>query len=207
MEENIEEFVKKYGKKYSEMLGIDAKKDKFKWFLAAMLFGAPIREENAMKTYKLFEKYGLTTPEKILEAGWDEIVSILDEGGYTRYDFKTADKIIEACQNIIRQGGIDALIEKGRNALKVARGIGDVTIDIFLRELDLPHSISKYALLAAKNHGMVEGNKIKRIKGLDDVMVEIAFMKLGRDYCRKNRCKDCPFKCEKGKMQFHDVKF
>ena len=38
---------------------------------------------------------GVLSPSKILETGWDGLVEILDEGGYTRYDFKTATKILE----------------------------------------------------------------------------------------------------------------
>jgi len=197
----IEEFVEKYGRKYSELLGIDARREKFKWFLAAMLFGAPIREENAIKTYKIFEKNELTTPEKILEAGWDKLVALLDEGGYTRYDFKTADKILEACKNIIEKGGIEKIMKEGREALKIAKGIGDVTVDIFLRELDLPHNPSSYAIIAAKNHGLLEENRIKKVQGIDEVRLEIALMKLGRDYCRKKKCKQCPFPCEKKRQK------
>ena len=69
------------------MLGINVSKEHFKWFLAALLFGAPIRERTAMKTYKLFEKYGYIEPKAILDAGWDEVVRCLDKGGYARYDF------------------------------------------------------------------------------------------------------------------------
>jgi len=193
----IEKFIEKYGKKYSKILGIDARREKFKWFLAALLFGAPIREEIAIKTYKIFEKYGLISPEKNLDAEWEKIVMLLDEGGYTRYDFKTADKILKACRNIIKEGGIENIMKKGRKALKVAKGIGDVTIDIFLRELYLPHNPSPYAILAAKNHGLLEGDKIKKLPRVDEVKLEIALTKLGRDYCRKNKCNECPFPCKK----------
>lgn len=198
---NIKEFVKKYGKKYSDILGINVRKEPFKWFLASILFGAPIREENAMKTYKIFDKNDLITPEKIIKAGWDKIVLLLDEGGYTRYDFKTADKLIEVCNAIIEKGGMDKILKKEdlRTELKLAKGIGDVTIDIFLRELNLPHNISKYAIIAAKNHELLVGDKIKRIKGIDEIELEIALMKLGRDYCRKNKCNECPFPCRKAK--------
>lgn len=194
----LEEFVEKYGKKYSERLGIKLEEEPFKWFLAAVLFGAPIREENAIKTYKIFERNGLTEPEKILEAGWDTLVFYLDEGGYTRYDFKTADKLLEACRNIIKKGGIKKILKEKdlRKELKLAKGIGDVTIDIFLREMGMPHKISKYALMAAKNHGLLDKNKIKKIKGIDAIELEIALMKLGRDYCRKNKCQECPMPCK-----------
>ncbi|MEA2054826.1 MAG: hypothetical protein U9O96_06980 [Candidatus Thermoplasmatota archaeon] len=107
----LKDFVEKYGERYSELLGIDVDKEIFKWFLAALLFGAPIKEENAIRTYRVLEKYGYTSPEKIIEAGWDEIVRCLDKGGYTRYDFKTADKLMEACENLLKRGGIEKNIE------------------------------------------------------------------------------------------------
>ena len=164
MEILMKEFVKIYGKRYSHQLAIDVRKEPFKWLLASILFAAPIRESTAMKTYRVFEKYGYTTPSKILEAGWDEIVRCLDEGGYTRYDFKTADKILEVCRNLAKEG-LQEIYEKAKdgkdleNKLKnLAKGIGDATISIFLREMDVwekaTHSISKYAEMAAKNLGL-----------------------------------------------------
>jgi hypothetical protein len=54
--------VEKYGQRYSELLGVNLKdandKEVFKWFLAAVLFGAPITETSVIKTYKCFEKHG-----------------------------------------------------------------------------------------------------------------------------------------------------
>ena len=47
-----------------------------------------------MKTYRCFEKHGVLAPTKIVETNWDELVKILDEGNYTRYDYKTADKLL-----------------------------------------------------------------------------------------------------------------
>jgi len=76
---------------YSEELGINLgeAEGRFRWFLASILFGARISEKIALKTYKTFEKYGVLSPEKILDTGWDGLVKMLDEGGYTRYDFST----------------------------------------------------------------------------------------------------------------------
>ena len=96
--EIVDSLVKNLGQKYSEALGINLEKkddgEIFKWFLAAVLFGAPIAEKSVIKTYRCFEKHGAITPEKILERGWRGLVEILDEGGYTRYDFKTSDKLL-----------------------------------------------------------------------------------------------------------------
>lgn len=199
----LQEFVKIYGKRYSEQLAIDLRKEPFKWLLASVLFAAPIRESTAMKTYKIFDKYGYTTPRKILEAGWDEIVRCLDEGGYTRYDFKTADKILEVCRNLVKED-LHEIYKKAKDGkdlekrLKnLSKGIGDATISIFLREMDIwekaTHPISKYAEMSAKNVGLWEDG-LKEVEGIDKVELEIALMKVGRDYCRKNKCNACPIK-------------
>jgi hypothetical protein len=98
--EDIRALVGSRGQKYSEILGIDISEGKedevFKWFLASLLFGAPITESSVVKTYRCFLKHGVLTPSKILKTGWDDLVKILDEGGYTRYDFRTADKLLES---------------------------------------------------------------------------------------------------------------
>ena len=188
-EMQLEKFIKKYGKRYSEQLGINVKKEPFKWFLASILFGAPIRESTAMKTYRVFDAHGYTTPGSIINAGWDELVRCLDEGGYTRYDFKTADKILEVCKNL-KEEGLYEIYKKAKDGrdlesrLKnLGKGIGDATISIFLREMDWSHhKISKYAEMASRNIG----------KEIESIEEEIALMKLGRDYCRKGKCNDCP---------------
>ena len=74
---------------YSEELGIYLKenndKEIFEWFLASILFGARISEAIAKNTYKIFERYNLLKPKKILKAGWDFLVNpIMREGGYVR---------------------------------------------------------------------------------------------------------------------------
>lgn len=74
--------------KFSTDLGIDLQsgreEDLFRWFLACLLFGKPIQQEVARKAYMELLKAGLVTPERILEAGWDELVRVLDEGSYVR---------------------------------------------------------------------------------------------------------------------------
>jgi len=47
-----------------------------------------------MQTYYEFEKRKVNTPDAIIDTGWDGLVGILDTGGYTRYDFKTATKLL-----------------------------------------------------------------------------------------------------------------
>ena len=135
----------KKSKLYSEELGIDlskGEKEIFKWFLASILFGRRISEEIAKRTYRTFEKYNILSPEKIIEAGWDELVGILDEGGYVRYDFSTATRLLEICEELLdRYGSLSKLHESAKDEkdlekkLLAFKGIGSVTVNIFLREL------------------------------------------------------------------------
>lgn len=221
----VEALLEKFGKRYSEVLGInlDSGKDDeiFKWFLASVLFGAPIIETSVIKTYKCFQKYEVLTPERILETGWDGLVRILDEGSYTRYDFKTADKLLEVMRNLMEKynGSLNLLHSKASNAkdlengLKdLGKGIGDVTASVFLRELREVWEKAKpnptsLVVSAAENLGIVK-NKIAEnaLKQLEDfwaknkvagesfVNFETALLRLGKDFCRKGKCTSCPVK-------------
>lgn len=134
------------GKVYSKDLGINLKSGKgeeiFKWFLACLLFGKPIQQGVAKRTYFEFEKVGILTPGEILKAGWNKLVEILDRGGYVRYDFSTATKLLEICKELKeRYGSLTQLFKISKNKKDLARrlrefkGIGPVTVRIFLRDL------------------------------------------------------------------------
>lgn len=133
---------------YSEELGIDLAGGSdaawFRWFLASLLFGARISETTAKNTYNAFIRHGLTTPQKILQAGWDFLVSpIMREGGYVRYDNRKSTQILRDCEALIGEygGSLGQLHEAARDAhdleqrLLAFYGVGPVTANIFLREL------------------------------------------------------------------------
>ena len=166
--------VEKLGQKYSDILGINLKtkndREIFKWFLASLLFGAPINETSVIRTYKCFESHEVLTPEKILETGWDGLVKILDEGSYTRYDFKTGDKLLEVMKGLLTEyeGSLNLLHQQSsdpedleKRLKELGKGIGDATVSIFLREL---RSIWKKAdpkptplvMPATRNLGIIE---------------------------------------------------
>lgn len=142
------EIVELVGGSYASQLGIDLSSGDSaeiqKWFIAALLFGARISEKIAMNTYREFEHADLLSSGMILQAGWDRLVEILDRGGYVRYDFKTATKLLNVCEALDRQygGDLNALHacaadtnELIRRVKGLGKGIGDVTANIFLREL------------------------------------------------------------------------
>ena len=186
---------------YSEDLGIDLSEPagRFKWFLASILFGARISEGIAVNTYRQFEMAAVDTPEAIVEAGWDRLVEILDSGGYVRYDFSTASKLLDI-MNTVKQkyGSLENLYHQAADAKDVERrlqefkGIGPVTVQIFLRELrgqwKIQPAISKIAQSTARNLdidlGEFEGQRLARI--------ETALVKLGLGYCKKQKCSQCP---------------
>ncbi len=114
----------------------------FKWFLACLLFGKPIQQGVAKRTYLEFIETGLTSPEKILTAGWDRLVQVLDKGHYVRFDFSTATKLLSICKMLTASyGTITNLIRSAKTGkeliqkLQEFKGIGPVTAKIFLREI------------------------------------------------------------------------
>nr|MDO8078540.1 hypothetical protein [Candidatus Freyarchaeota archaeon] len=235
VKEVVKEITTRLGKLFSAELGIRLQKGSsaeiFKWFVASLLFGARISETIAKNTYREFERDDLLDPEKILKRGWEGLVFTLDKGGYVRYDYKTADKFLEVMGNLKKEynGDLNLLHDKSAGArdleerLKnLGKGIGDVTVNIFLREL---RGIWKKAnpqpqeltLTAAKNLGLlkntkkVESNleelldiwKKNRVKGYGFPNFETALLRIGKDYCRRKKCSNCPAKklCETVKKQ------
>ena len=142
------ELVKKHGGRYASALGMDLAApdagERFKWFLAALLYGTRISVALATRTWREFATRGVLTPDQILQTGWDGLVVILDAGGYVRYDYKTATKLLAVCETLMQDygGSLDTLHDAAadprdlENRIKaLGKGIGDTTIGIFLREL------------------------------------------------------------------------
>jgi hypothetical protein len=130
----------------AKKLGIDLSSRKegelFKWFLACLLLGKPIQQEIAERAYARLVSAGLQNPDKVLDAGWDELVGILDEAHYVRYDFSTATKLLEVCKELKhRYGNVTNMIEQARTGSELSvrlqefKHIGPVTAQIFTREI------------------------------------------------------------------------
>jgi hypothetical protein len=131
---------------YAQRLRIDLPSKKeveiFKWFLACLLFGKPIQTEIAEQACRTLIAAKLTSPKAILRTGWDELVRLLDEAHYVRYDFSTATKLLEVSQELIgRYGTLTNLLAQARTPAELSRllqefkHIGPVTVRIFLREV------------------------------------------------------------------------
>jgi endonuclease III len=217
--------MKKLRGRFSAALGIRLSSrdpvELLKWFLASLLFGARISESIVIKTYREFERAGVLSPDAVLKTGWDGLVEILDRGGYVRYDFKTATKLLDLSRAVIDRYGGDLNVLYAEAAdpkdledrLKsVGKGIGDVTVNIFLREMrgiwqkaePLPPEL---VITAARNMGIIPEELKDREKVLgvlkkkwtsegmrmkDFPDFESALLRLGKDFCRRPACGKCP---------------
>ena len=128
-------------------LGIQVRADDerslFKWLLASFLFGKRIGQKVAAATWRvLVEVHGLDTPHKLCRCSHGQLVRMLGEGGYTRYDESTADRLSMLCGVLMEQyhgrvlGILEAAADRADFERRLLRfkGIGPVTLDIFMRE-------------------------------------------------------------------------
>ena len=140
--------VSEFGGSYANQLGIRLDDlvagEIYKWLLAAILYGARISENIATRTWRVFEHEAVLTPESIIRTGWDGLVVLLDRGGYARYDYKTATKLLAVSQTLLDcyAGNLNRLHAAARDSddlalrvMSLGKGVGPVTAQIFLREL------------------------------------------------------------------------
>ncbi|MGD0645536.1 MAG: hypothetical protein ABSA75_11585 [Candidatus Bathyarchaeia archaeon] len=184
---------------YSMELGLDLSLagDRFKWFLASVLFAKRISAETAKETYFCFEQEELTSPDAILDAGWDRLVEVLDSGGYTRYDFSTATNLLGIAKMLKeRYGDLEGLYAESsgpadlERRLEEFRGVGPVGVNIFLRELrgiwtKANPKPSPMAVATAQKIGL-NPEEVERY--------EPQLVRLNLEFCKKGRSSECPLK-------------
>jgi hypothetical protein len=128
-------------------------------------------------------------------------VRILDEGGYTRYDFSTATKLLEAFGHLKSEYASDLwnLYDRSSGGLELekrlkglGKGIGDTTVSIFLR--DMRHiwpkahpNPSPLMRLAMGELGIDDLAETAKRSGVDAVKLETALLRLGKDFLKKGR--------------------
>jgi endonuclease III len=224
----IRALVSRVSGRFSSELGLTLsahrRRDLFLWFLASVLYGARISGSIVVRTHAEFVRRGLTSPQTILKTGWKGLVKTLDTGGYTRYDFKTATKLLEVMNHLVDQygGDLEGLHDAAADArdlearLKsLGKGIGDVTVQIFLRELrdiwpKAQPTLSPLSILAAKDLALFSTQPGRQDRGTVDRLrilwkrsavgrmcfsdFESALVRLGRDYCRRQRTHACPMR-------------
>jgi len=188
-------------KTYPELLGLDVRnpEDWFPWFVAASLFAKPISAVAARTTAQLLVKEGIRSPAAIERCGWDGLVTILDLGGYVRYDFSTATKLL-AIAAALPSDQLRHLVTAASSAedveaqLTKIQGIGPKTVAIFLRELRGVGGPSVAMSQEAKDAGRKLGLKLAKLDlvGRDLSRLESVLVRVWSEHCKRGRSQTCP---------------
>lgn len=68
----------------------------FKWLIASFLMGKRIQAGIAAEAYRVIvERHGCDTPRKLAHRSHRELVRMLGEAHYVRYDESTASRLLE----------------------------------------------------------------------------------------------------------------
>jgi endonuclease III len=118
--------------------------DMFRWFLLCYLFGKPIQSSVAVTTWRLFIEKKLDTPWAIVEASDRKLVSVLHEGGYTRYQHVAAHGLHVCMERLIREyeGSLYFMLESSLDENEFSKrlqkmyGVGPKIAEIFMRETE-----------------------------------------------------------------------
>lgn len=145
----IDALIEESGTLYSEEVGANIARDTpqelFHWLIASIMLSARISAGNAVQGAAALREAGLHRIDAIQEAAWEDIVRVLNENGYARYDESTARYLQDTaawaeatCDGDLRRlrdgaEDTDAVLK----ALQGAKGLGPMGADIFAREVQL----------------------------------------------------------------------
>lgn len=118
--------------------------DLFRWFLLTFMLGKPIQSTVAVQTWRLFIDKKLDTPWAISESSNYNLVRVLHEGKYTRYQHVMARALQTCMQQLIRDydGSLVFMLESSADEnefnkrLQKLYGVGPKTAEIFMRETE-----------------------------------------------------------------------
>lgn len=115
----------------------------FKWFIASFLMGKRIQADIAAQAYRVIvERHGRDTARKLGSCSHRDLVSMLGEAHYVRYDETTAERLLSLSKKLNDEyaGRIGEIrnVSKDRKAfeerLSEFDGVGPKTVEIFMRD-------------------------------------------------------------------------
>ncbi len=140
----------RHGQTYAEELGIDLSRGLpsalFRLLCAAILFSARIGAKQGVSAARALFDQGWTTADKLAATTWEERVRVLNRHGYARYDERTATMLGDTCELLLDRydGDLRKLRQaaerdprRERQLLGEVKGIGNVGVDIFFREVQV----------------------------------------------------------------------
>lgn len=214
--------VTQLGGRFSTEAGIDVDSGDHeieRWFLAATLFGTRISAATAIRAFGVLDCAGVHTITDAGRSSPDELIQLLDEGGYARYDERTAQRLLDLAETCERDhpNGISELgrthrrVDALRSALLALPGWGPVTVGAFLRELrgvwpgaELPlddrvAGAARHLGLGDESFDLLELHRLAREGGLDPRDLEAALVRLALSHQRSyTQCsRRSPFPCDR----------
>ena len=148
--ETAHALLERHGRTFADELGIDVAKNTpaplFRLLCAATLMSARISSQIAVDAARSLAKRGWRSPQKLAGSTWEQRVKALNEAGYTRYQERTATMLGELTEHLLDRyhGDLRELRDEAgrdpkaeRKLLKEFKGLGDVGVDIFFREVQV----------------------------------------------------------------------
>jgi hypothetical protein len=148
--DTVKALLDRHGRTFAEELRIDVEKNTpsplFRLLCAAVLMSARISTQLSTEATRSLARRGWRTAEKLGESTWEQRVEALNEAGYTRYQERTATMLGDLTAHLIDEydgdlrrlrDAADRDPKEERRRVKAFKGLGDVGVDIFFREVQV----------------------------------------------------------------------
>uniref|UniRef100_A0AAU1M4B3 Endonuclease n=1 Tax=Streptomyces sp. NBC_00148 TaxID=2903626 RepID=A0AAU1M4B3_9ACTN len=196
----LDTLLERHGTTYAAEAGIrlrDTPQPLYQLLVLSLLLSARIRADIAVASARALFSHRLRTPRRMADATWQERVDALGEGGYRRYDERTATQLGDGALLLLDTYGgdlrrlrreADGDMDTLRAGLRRFPGIGPAGADIFLREVQTvwpeasPYLDAK-ALQGAERLGLpATPDKLVRLaKGEDPAVLAAALVRSALD--------------------------
>ena len=150
----------------------------FQHLYMSLLLSARISAGNALEATRALIEAGLTTPQKMARATWQQRVDVITWHGYKRYDERTSTMLGDTAELLLNkyEGDLRKLrdaaerdVKREHALLQEFSGIGPVGADIFLREVQLvwdeafPYADKKVLQAARHLHLPGDGEELSKL--------------------------------------------
>ena len=170
--------LERHGATYAREAGIPLGSDAgpsalWRLLCLSLLLSARISADLAVRGARALADEGWTSAQKLADSTWERRAKVLNEAGYARYDERTATMLGETAELVGERyrGDLRRLRSEAdrdpareRELLKECKGIGDVGVDIFFREVqgdwqELHPYLDDRAVRSAGKLGLPEDSK------------------------------------------------
>ncbi|MFJ7493168.1 endonuclease [Streptomyces sp. NPDC097727] len=143
----VEVLLSRYGTTYAAEAGIrlrNTPQPLYQLLVLSDLLSARIRASVAVAAARALFAHGMRSPDRMIGSTWQQRVDALGEGGYRRYDERTATQLGDGAELLLVEYGgdlrrlrkeADGNLDILRSGLRRTPGMGPAGADIFVREV------------------------------------------------------------------------